>query len=177
MSQQREFETRFLPARNKMFRFALRLLGEVQEAEDVVQDVLLKLWQQREKLAEIGNAEAWCMQLTRNLSLDRLKSHRRKLRTTLEGWDGAGEGATPYRATEVKDAMQRMQTAMRRLPETQRAVIHLREVEGYSYQEMAEVLSLEMTQVKVYLHRARKALREKLMAEERYGLATDRNAG
>ncbi|HAA13418.1 MAG TPA: RNA polymerase sigma factor [Cytophagales bacterium] len=177
MRQQQDFETRFIPVRNKMYRFALRLLGEEQEAEDVVQDVLLKIWKQRHRFEEISNAEAWCMQLTRNLSLDRLKSPRRKLRATLEGWDGAEGGATPDKAAEVNDAMQRMRSLLKGLPEMQQAVLHLREVEGYSYQEMTEVLELDLNQVKVYLHRARKALREQLLAQDRYGLATNRNAG
>ena len=177
MHQQQEFEKRFLPVRNKMYRFALRLLSDVQEAEDVVQDVLLKIWKQRERFEEISNAEAWCMQLTRNLSLDRLKSPRRKLRVTLEGWDGATENATPHRAAEVNDAMARMRQLVTTLPEVQQTVLHLREVEGYSYQEMTEVLEIDLSQVKVYLHRARKALREKLLAQDRYGMATHTNAG
>lgn len=156
-----------------MFRFALRMLEDSAEAEDVVQDVLIKIWRQGESMIEIKNAEAWCMQLTRNLSLDRLKSPRRRLRTTLEGWDGAESKATPQRQAEVADTMERMKHLLGSLPEVQKSVLHLRDVEGYSYQEMAKVLGLEMNQVKVYLHRARKSLREKLRAQDAYGLASN----
>ena len=171
MHQQQDFESRFLPVRQKLFRFAYRMLEDSDEAEDVVQDVLLKVWNQRSRLSEIENAEAWCMQLTRNLSLDRLKSPRRQLRMTLEGWDGAEDRATPHRTTEINDTLHRMQGLLSTLPDVQREVLHLREVEGYSYQEMAEVLSIDLNQIKVYLHRARKALREKLLAQDRYGMA------
>ena len=62
------FQTRVLPAKNKLFRFAFRLLGSSEEAKDVVQEVLIKVWNGREQMAEVQNLEAWCMRITKNLS-------------------------------------------------------------------------------------------------------------
>src|SRR6187399_1421855 len=72
------FETRVLPTKNKLFRFAFRLLGSSEEAKDVVQDVFIKLWNGRDRLAEVQNMEAWCMRITKNLSLDRIRSRQRR---------------------------------------------------------------------------------------------------
>ena len=72
------FENRVLPAKNKLFRFAFRMLGSSEEAKDVVQEVMIKVWNGREQMAEVQNMEAWCMRITKNLSLDKLRSRQRR---------------------------------------------------------------------------------------------------
>lgn len=162
------FESQVLPTKNKLFRFAFRLLGDSEEAKDVVQEVLIKIWNGREE--EIQNMEAWCMRVTKNLSLDRLRSLKRKQTDSLEGMEVKQETLSPYERTEIQESMKRINELMATLPDKQREVMHLRDIEGYSYNEIGEILEIDLSQVKVYLFRARNAVREKLLKLNAYGL-------
>lgn len=165
------FENRVLPVKNKLFRFAFRLLGSSEEAKDVVQEVMIKVWNGREQMATIENMEAWCMRITKNLSLDRLRSNQRRATDSLtESFEIRQETLTPHERTEIHENMQRVNEMIAALPEKQRQVIHLRDVEGYSYNEICEILELDMNQVKVNLFRARTTVREKLVKINAYGL-------
>lgn len=165
------FENRVLPVKNKLFRFAFRLLGSSEEAKDVVQEVLIKVWNGRDQLAAVQNMEAWCMRITKNLSLDRLRARQRRSTDSLESTTEIHQEAlTPHERTEIHENMERITEMIAALPEKQRQVIHLRDVEGYSYNEICEILELDMNQVKVNLFRARNAVREKLVKINAYGL-------
>lgn len=165
------FESRVLPVKNKLFRFAFRMLGSSEEAKDVVQEVFIKVWNGREQIEEIQNMEAWCMRITRNLSLDKLRSRQRKSTDSMDdAFDVREEGLTPHESTEIKESMVRINQLIAALPEKQRQVIHLRDVEGYSYNEICDIMELDMNQVKVNLFRARNAVREKLVKMNAYGL-------
>jgi RNA polymerase sigma factor (sigma-70 family) len=165
------FQNRVIPAKNKLFRFALSFLGSEEEAKDVVQEVFIRVWNSREQMGEIQNWEAWCMRITRNLSLDRIRSIARRQTQPIEKSYGVlHEAPTPHESAEVLESMGRITDLINSLPEKQRQVIHLRDVEGYSYNEICEILELDMNQVKVNLFRARNAVREKLIKINAYGL-------
>ena len=165
------FENRVLPAKNKLFRFAFRMLGSSEEAKDIVQEVMIKVWNGREQMAEIQNMEAWCMRITKNLSLDKLRSRQRRATDSIdEGFEVRHEALSPHENTELNESMVRINQLIAALPEKQRQVIHLRDIEGYSYNEICEMLELDMSQVKVSLFRARNAVREKLVKMNAYGL-------
>ena len=165
------FETQVLPTKNKLFRFAFRLLGSSEEAKDVVQEVFIKLWNGRDQLAEVQNMEAWCMRITKNLSLDRIRARQRRSTDSInDGFEVRHEGLTPHERTEIHENMQQIDQMIAALPEKQRQVIHLRDIEGYSYNEICEILELDMNQVKVNLFRARSAVREQLVKMNAYGL-------
>ena len=165
------FQTRVMPAKNKLFRFAFRLLASEEEAKDVVQEVFIKVWNGREQMMEVENWEAWCMRITKNLSLDRLRTKQRRATDSMEdGFDMRHESLSPHETTEQGESMQRISQLIAGLPEKQRQVIHLRDIEGYSYQEICEILELDMSQVKVSLFRARNSVREKLVKINAYGL-------
>ncbi len=165
------FQNRVLPAKNKLFRFAWRLLDNEEEAKDVVQDVLIKVWNGREQMDSVQNWEAWCMRITKNLSLDRIRSRQRKATGPMEeGFDIRNETLSPHETTELAESMVRINQLIAALPEKQRQVIHLRDIEGYSYIEICEILDLDMSQVKVNLFRARNSVREKLVKINAYGL-------
>lgn len=149
-----------------MYRLARSYISDDEEAKDVVQDVLLKLWETAATLGEVKNTEAWCMTLVRNKSLDRLKRAERKLRA---GGDYSSAEANavsaelaPDRRLSNKELGEMIQNSAAALPDKQRAAFHLRDVEGYSYLEISETLEMDMNQVKVNIFRARKALREAL---------------
>jgi len=165
------FQNRVMPAKNKLFRFALRFLGNEDEAKDVVQEVLIKVWNGREQMNEIQNWEAWCMRITKNLSLDRIRSLSRKPTQSIEeGINVHQKDLTPHETTEQKESMQSISILIASLPEKQRQVIHLRDVEGYSYNEICDILELDLNQVKVNLFRARTTVRERLIKINTYGL-------
>jgi RNA polymerase sigma factor (sigma-70 family) len=165
------FKNRVIPVKNKLFRFALRLLGNEEEAKDVVQEVFIRVWNSRDAMNRVQNWEAWCMRITKNLSIDHIRSSSRKnTRVMEEGFEMPHEAPTPHEAAEMHESMKRINDMMVSLPEKQRMVMHLRDVEGYSYQEIAEILELDMSQVKVNLFRARTAIREKLVKINAYGL-------
>jgi RNA polymerase sigma factor (sigma-70 family) len=165
------FQNRVFPVKNKLFRFAFRLLGSSEEAQDVVQEVFIKLWNGREQLADIQNVEAWSMQITKNLSLDRLRQQKRRQTDSIEkGFHVMNETLSPEENASIQESMKRIGDLMAVLPEKQRQVMHLRDIEGYSYNEISEILEMDMSQVKVNLFRARNTVREKLQKINAYGL-------
>ena len=165
------FKNRVLPAKNKLFRFAFKFLGNEEEAKDVVQEVFIRVWNGRDQMNEVQNWEAWCMRITRNLSLDRIRSLNRKQTEPIEStYYVHHEALTPHESTEQKESMKQIAEMISSLPEKQRQIIHLRDVEGYSYNEICEIMELDMNQVKVILFRARNAVREKLTNINAYGL-------
>ena len=106
-----DFTYHVLPVKDKLYRFALRFLRNEAEAQDVVQDVLIKAWHQRD---ELHNAEAWCMRLTRNLSLNKLKSgHRSRTEGLAEDDRYASHAASPYAQTETQDALSHVRELLR----------------------------------------------------------------
>ena len=152
----KQFTSEILPYKNKLYRFALRIVGNVAEAEDVVQEVMIKLWHQREKLHEYTNLEAWCIRITKNLSIDKTRSKHHRLGIIPEGFDISSNHQNPHEAAESQDTIHRIKKMMDNLPPKQRDVMHLRDIEGMSYKEIEEQLRIPMNQVKVYLFRARK---------------------
>ncbi|MCU0346159.1 MAG: RNA polymerase sigma factor [Saprospiraceae bacterium] len=154
-----DFKTKILPIKNRLFRFALGIVGQAAEAEDVVQEVFIKLWNNRQQLDAISNVEAWCITATRNLSIDKLRSKHQRLQPMAAGFDLHDQSATPYEAVVSNDVISQVRNLMSRLPEKQRDIMQLRDIEGLSYQEISDTLDVPMDQVKVYLFRARKAVR------------------
>lgn len=166
------FTNRVLPVKNKLFRFALRFIGNEDEAKDIVQEVFIKVWNKREDIDQLQNVEAWCMRITRNLSLDKLKSRYHK------DTEGINEGVelsqntqkTPYTVAESNDTMDTIDKFISSLPDKQKQVIQLRDIEGYSYKEISEIMDIDINQVKVNLFRARKSVKENLLNINAYGL-------
>ncbi|MFY0255595.1 RNA polymerase sigma factor [Chitinophaga sp. 30R24] len=164
--------TQVVPVRQKLYRFAFRLLGNEEDAQDITQDVLMKVWGMQDKMTELQNMEAWCMRITRNLALDKLKSKKYRIADEL---DRAGElpevsQQNPHMMMEQQDVMKKVHRAINSLPEKHRTILQLRDIDGHSYQEIADILEIDMNEVKVNLHRARKTVREKLQNQQVYGL-------
>jgi RNA polymerase sigma-70 factor (ECF subfamily) len=160
------FQEQIIPIQNKLFRFALRITGSHQDAEDVVQEVLSKVWQSSEEQStQVQNWEAWCMTLTRNRSLDKSRAVALRRTDTLEVVSvRINDGYSPEQAAENKDLVDQVRRFMQQLPEKQRLVMHLRDVEELSYDEIALTLDMSLDMVKVNLHRARKTVREKMLS-------------
>ena len=161
-----------MPIKQKLFRFALHLLGNEEDAKDIIQDAFVKVWHNKEKMGELQNLEAWCMRITRNLALDKLKSKKYRITDDLDRAQEvpAAHQHTPHQQAERSDLMRRVHGLIRGLPEKYRTILQLRDIDGLSYQEIAEVLHIEMSEVKVNLHRARKQVREQLQNLHVYGI-------
>ncbi|MGK7395443.1 MAG: RNA polymerase sigma factor [Candidatus Cyclobacteriaceae bacterium M3_2C_046] len=167
----KDFKNRVLPVKNKLYRFAFSYMKDHDEAKDVVQEVFLKIWNKKEEMHTYVNMEAWCMRMVRNLCLDKLKSNYRKSEQLgKESYEMPGEMSTPYQELEKNDTLSKIKGYLHQLPEKQQKVMHLRDIEGYTYQEISEILGLDLNQVKVNLFRARKTIREKIINTEAYGL-------
>ena len=104
------FKQRVLPTKDKLYRFAIRMMRDEDEAKDVVQEVLIKVWDRREKMDSWDNIEAWCMQITKNHILDKFKSKRYKLTDQKsEEFDiGDAKSRTTERITETKEKLKRI---------------------------------------------------------------------
>lgn len=169
MSLIADFQERVLPVKHKLYRFAFRLLGNGQEAEDVVQEVMIKIWNKRQEMHTYLNMEAWCMRLTRNLSLDLLRARKRKQVDSLpEKFDIPAKIADPERLTVARDTLSWVNEIIDQLPNKQKMVIQLRDIEGYSYKEIAEMMEISVDQVKVNLFRARKKVKTSLKGATMY---------
>lgn len=151
--------------KDKLFRFALRMLSDFQEAEDAVQDVMAGLWVRRAEWMNWKNLEAYCMTATRNHCIDRIRRRRHHEVRVQEVPEVAG-GQDPYEKMMNKEMSYRIRQCMATLPENQQLVMHLREVEGFSYNEIAEVLQITLDQVKVSLFRGRTTIRKTITKEE-----------
>ncbi len=165
-----DFENRVLPVKNKLYRFALRYLLDEDDAKDIVQEVFLRVWNRKESMQDYQNMEAWCMTMVKNLCLDKLKSKQYIASKMKVDVDIQLNEQSPYENVAINDTMQKLKEFITLLPEKQRLVFQLRDISGHSYQEICNIAALDMSQVKVYLHRARKFLKDKLQNTESYGL-------
>jgi RNA polymerase sigma factor (sigma-70 family) len=153
-----EFKRVLLPLWPLMFRFAQSLLGDRQEAEDCVQETFFKLWTRRESLHSIENLKAFSMQMIRNLCLDKIKARKRVMLDITQ--QVIEENFDLQSHIENKDLVVRVEEIIRQLPEQQRSLIHLRNVEGLEMKEIAEITGLSVEHTRVTLSRARIAIRE-----------------
>ena len=158
------FQHDILPLKDKLFRMALRITMHHEEAEDVVQEVMIKMWNQRERLAEIESLEAYAMTLCRNQALD---SQRKKSRRVLITDAPEAENApkeNPYDRIYAQDELRSVHRIMSLLPEKQRLCMHLRDFEGRNYNEIAEIMQISSDQVRINIFRARKFVKEHIEA-------------
>ena len=118
------FEQLTYSIKDKLFRFSLRITGNQMEAEDVVQEVFIKVWDKRTQMDEVQNPEAYCMTLTKNLSLDKIRSKHRQTMEISEAVYITDSKSTPYQSSEKSDTIGRIKQLMNELPEKQKMEIH-----------------------------------------------------
>ncbi|WP_406683140.1 RNA polymerase sigma factor [Seonamhaeicola sp. MEBiC1930] len=166
---QAEFLNIVMPFKDKVFRLAKRLLVSTEEAEDATQEVLLKLWRNKAKIKEYKNVEAFSMTMTKNFCYDKLKSKQaQNLKIVHSNYE---EKNTPLqKQVELNDSVDWVGRIIQELPEQQRMIIQLRDIEEYDYDEIAKMLDMNNTAVRVTLSRARKTIREKLTKTHDYGV-------
>ena len=166
---QSEFLNVVMPFKDKLYRLAKRLLVSSEEAEDATQEILMKLWAKNNKIASYKNVEAFAMTMTKNFCLDRLKS-KQSSNLKLVHSNYTDDSASLQKSVEVKDSLSWVERIMEDLPEQQKMVLQLRDVEQYEFDEIAELLGMKPTAIRVALSRARKTVREKLLQRHSYGI-------
>lgn len=161
----KSFHTDVLPLKDKLFRLAMRITFDREEAEDITQETLIKVWQNKDSWDEIDNMEAYCLTICRRLAIDSVRKKGVQAERVQDIADYHLSTTSNHTPEEILDQKQRVALVHQiidQLPETQRTVIQLRDIEGLSYDEIAQITALSPSQVKVYLHRARTKIREML---------------
>lgn len=165
-----EFNQSVLPLKNKLFGFSFRYLKCSEEAKDVVQDVMLKIWEAKRPVSDYNNLEAWCMTLVRNQFLDKLKRKGRNHLAVEDQFDLADDVTSPHRGLEERELVREVEKCIEKLPDRQRTVIELRDFQGKTYKQIAEICETDINVVKVSIFRARKAIKEQLEKLNEHGL-------
>ena len=143
--------------KDEMYRFAKRFVMSSDEAEDIVQDLMMKFWQKKEELSTFGNLKSYAMKSVKNECLNRLKHHDVKM-----GFADFQIHRNELYQIETNNLKDQILGFIRQLPEKQKAVIHLKDVEEYEISEIAEILEIEENAVRVNLMRARQKIKEQI---------------
>ena len=168
--QELSFREDILPLKDKLFRLALRITLNRAEAEDIVQDALIKVWSKREEWTEWESIEAYCLIVTKNLSIDRLQKKDNQTEALSAENDKATHDKNPHEELIGNEQLLLIHQLMNQLPEKQRTIMHLRDIEGKNYKEIAALLDISEEQVKVNLFRARQKIKQWYLEIDKYGL-------
>lgn len=164
------FRDDVLPLKDKIFRLALRITLSMAEAEDIVQDVLIKVWNRRDDLAEVDSIEAYSLTVCRNLSLDRLQRKENDNVNLDDAPPTEADDAPPDLQMIRNERIDNIKRLIERLPIPQRAAMQLRDMEGKTYKEISAITGQTEEQVKVNIFRARQYIRKQIEKIENYGL-------
>ena len=166
------FRNDVLPLKNELFRLALRITLNRAEAEDVVQETMIKVWNKRDHWDEIDNIEAFCLTVCRNIAIDKMRKMENLNQSLADEHDAPDQSysSNPEEQAMQQDRIQLVRRLIDNLPEKQRSVMQLRDIEGKSYKEIAQILDISEEQVKINIFRARQTIRQKFIETEKYGL-------
>ena len=161
-----------LPLKNELFRLALRITLNHAEAEDVVQETMMKVWSRRNDWDKIASIEAFCLTICRNLALDKMRRMDNQVQTLEPGEDAedSSYAANPEEQTVQRDRIALVRRLIDQLPEKQRSVMQLRDMEGKSYRDIADIMGISEEQVKINIFRARQTIKKEFTKQEKYGL-------
>jgi RNA polymerase sigma-70 factor (ECF subfamily) len=166
---QTEFLNIVMPFKDKVFRLAKRLLVSQEEAEDATQEILLKLWNNKKQFEKYRNIEAFSMTMTKNFCLDKLKSkHAQNLKIVHSNYQD--NNVSLQKQVELNDSVGWVGKIMEELPEQQKIILQLRDIEQCEFSEIAKMLDMNETAIRVALSRARKTMRERLTKTHSYGV-------
>jgi len=166
----RDFKTDVLPISNKLLRFANQILHDEEEAKDVLQDVFLKLWQKRGELGKVENLEAFAFRMTRNRCLDMIRSRRTISIESLKKVKFPEEESLDTDYLDLSNSVDLVKQIIAELPDLQRTIIHLRDIEQLEFEEIAEATQLNVNAIRVNLSRARKKVRDEILKIQNYGI-------
>ena len=166
-----DFRHDLLPLSDRLFRLAYSIVQHREEAEDIVEDTLIKIWERREELGELRSIESYSFTIRKNMSLDRIeKKEMQNIPLDIETNDCADATYGPDIQLEQSEQLQIIQQLFNHLPPTQRMVMQLRDIEGKTTAETAEILNITPANVKVLLLRARQYIRAEIEKIDNHGL-------
>ena len=163
-----EFKKEVYPLSENMYRLSLRLLNDTELAKDCVQESFVKLWENRSRLKKVVNIQAFAFTIIRNRSIDKLRQAKRINEFAKNAAIQVAE--SNYEFIESKDLIKKI---IQSLPRQQRLIIELRDIEEFSYQEIADTLDLSINNIRVNLSIARKKVKEEIVKIYNYGLTKD----
>ena len=167
------FQNDILPLKNELYRLALRITLNPAEAEDVVQETMIKIWNRRDQWDEIESIEAFSLTICRNLAVDKMRKIEGQNQSLDEVANDAPDrsySSNPEEQAMQQDRIELIRRLIGQVPEKQRSAMQLRDFEGKSYKEIAAIMGISEEQVKVNIFRARQAIRQKYLETEKYGL-------
>jgi RNA polymerase sigma-70 factor (ECF subfamily) len=166
---QKEFMLLVNPFKDKVFRMAKRLLVSTEEAEDATQEVLVKLWNKSESLDEYKSVEAVAMTMTKNYCLDQLKSKRASNMKIVHN-NFTDREASLQQKVEDRDTWNWVEKIMNDLPEQQKIIVQMRDIEEMEFEEISKILEMNESAIRTALSRARKTIRENMIKTHHYGI-------
>lgn len=166
---QKEFMQLVNPFKDKVFRMAKRLLVSTEEAEDATQEVLVKLWNKNQILDEYKSIEAVAMTMTKNYCLDQLKSKRASNMKIVHN-NFTDREAGLQQKVEDRDTWNWVEKIMNDLPEQQKLIVQMRDIEEMEFVEISKILEMNEQAIRTALSRARKTIREKMTKTHHYGI-------
>lgn len=164
----KEFTEIVMPLKDRLYRLAKRILVSADEAEDAVQEVIYKLWKGKENLENYKSPEAFAITMTKNYCLDRLKSKQASNLKIVHSNYPTSQNIE--REVEANEGVALVFKIMETLPEQQKIVLQLRDVEQLEFSEIAKILDSNETAIRVALSRARKTVREAMIKKYDYGI-------
>jgi len=159
------FKENILPLNRKLLGFANRFMQDVDDAKDIVQEIYVKLWNMRVELEKYNSVEALAMRMTRNLCLDKIKLKKTVPLNGIERNEIVEESFNKEKQSEINLAYERAKNAIDKLDEPHKTIMQLRDVQGYDYEEIAQILNMNINTIRVNLSRARKKIREQLLTK------------
>ena len=163
-----EFKRDVLPLSEKMYRLSYRLLNDIELSKDCVQESFVRLWENKNRLKQIENIQAFAYTIVRNISIDKLRQMKRVNESVKIVPVQTSE--SNYEFIESKLLIQKL---IQKLPHQQKLIIELRDIEEFSYEEIADTLNLSVNNIRVNLSIARKRIKEEMIKIYNYGLAKD----
>jgi RNA polymerase sigma-70 factor (ECF subfamily) len=160
-----KFKTNIVPLRPAMLALAVKMLGDPDDAEDAVQEIMLRIWEMRLQVSRMTNPAGYAMQSLRNFCLDRLRTEKK---TVDAAQTDLSCDETPYSGTEQRDAVALVRQIVAALPRLQKTVLEMRDIEGYETEEIAAMTGMQAASVTVNLSRARKKVRDMFLKMNNY---------
>ncbi len=150
------FNKELIPIKDKLFRLAKSMLQHHEDAEDALQEVYIKLWNNKEFFDDLKNPEAYAMKVMKNFCLDKIKRAKNKHMVEIKDHEIGRENFTPFNRVSFDNLRDLMLKLFSTLPEQQRMIIHMRDIEHYSFDEIEKVTGMNVNAIRVNLSRARK---------------------
>jgi RNA polymerase sigma factor (sigma-70 family) len=161
-----EFQKEVIPLGDKMYRIAFRLLGNSESAKDVLQELFLKLWETRDELNKLSSIDAYACTVLKNKCLDKLRLQKNMVDVEIL----KSQGDNPHAAFDRNEGISEVRKVMQMLPEKQRLIMQMRDIDCCSFNEIALLLDTSVNNVRVHLCSARKWVKDELLKVYNYGI-------